>query len=85
MACWSKEYPCGAKGSCGGTTTRERAHRRTRWWVRLVLDGEVLFFKDGFRTPEEAQGWADEQMHSWEAEASDARMVWESERTGGRL
>ena len=62
MARWEKEFPLRVKARCGSTEDVHRGKRRTRFWVRAVQDGAVLFFSDGFFSPEEAMAWADETM-----------------------
>ena len=65
MARWEKVYPERVKARCGSTEDVHRGKRRTRFWVRAVQDGAVLFFRDGFSSPEEAMAWADaEQNHA---------------------
>ena len=62
LARWEKEFPGRIKARCGSTVDVHRGKRRTRFWVRGVQDGAVVFFIDGFFSPEEAMARADETM-----------------------
>lgn len=73
LARWEKEFPDRIKARCGSTHHVHRGKRRTRFWVRVVRDGAVLLFSDGFFSPEEAMGWADAEVADWLADAEDAR------------
>lgn len=85
VARWEKAFPGRIKGRCGSSSDVHRGKRRTRFWVRAVRDGLVLFFSDGFCSPEEAMAWADAEVADWlyvapEADAFDAETL-----RGGRL
>lgn len=82
---WERGYACGVRGRAGSTEDVHRKRRRRRFWVRLVRGREVVFFRDGFSSAEEAMAWADAQMVSWLADVADAECCYDEVHRGGRL
>lgn len=74
---WEKEFPGRVKARCGSTVDVHRGKRRTRFWVRAVQDGQVLFFRDGFGSPEEAMAWADGEVSECLVEAFEAKACYD--------